>query len=92
MPAAGVQGAAQVQPPAIPQQFSGSGIEQYWWLPVPAAVRFIWLGVFAILLSLGIALFVAAGNSMRARDFVPFVSLGCGAAALALISIVRAGT
>jgi hypothetical protein len=77
---------------AATRNMSGaSGIEQVWWAPVPSAVRYIWAGVSILLVSLCIAFFVAAGNG-RPREFVPFCCIGCGTAALALLSLFRTFT
>jgi TM2 domain-containing membrane protein YozV len=54
---------------------------------VPTAVRFIWLGVFALAISLAIAFFTAAGNV--SRDEEVYAAVGVGFALLAVTSLIR---
>lgn len=57
----------------------------YWFKPVPVAMRVIWFALFALAMSLAIALWSAAGMSQTDRDLVAFSSIGCAFAAFALM-------
>jgi hypothetical protein len=56
---------------------------------VPAAVRYIWLGLFAVAFSLGIAFTVAAGNVSYDRDIPPFAGLAVGFGGLGVLALMR---
>lgn len=71
-------------PPLPPVQYVGRQI--------PRAVPLIWLGVFAIAISLSIAFFVAAGNARYDRDIPPFLGAGAGFGMLSIIALVRGFT
>jgi TM2 domain-containing membrane protein YozV len=56
---------------------------------VPTAIRFVWLGAFALAISLCIAFFTAAGNARYARDEGPFAAFGVGFGVFAVMCLVR---
>jgi TM2 domain-containing membrane protein YozV len=80
--------AALTSPPPSPLADLRSVQElRYSGRPIPDAIRYVWLGVFAIAISLAIAFFTAAGNARYGSE-AP-ASIGAGFAALAILCLFR---